>query len=188
MRRQRFVQVPARLQWFYDRTRGQKQRHAAHLFPFPTFGRYAVGMSKQFNIRSMLVVVAVLCVALALWVVPLERRRQAVAAIEALGGKVSYLHFPTASESLIPQSYLDDIYYVDFYGTKITDRELAELKSISSVQELRLQQTHVTDDGLAHLKGLTRLTTLDLAGCSQIEDAGLIHLPLPMTYAFPSGR
>ena len=45
----------------------------------------------QFSIRTLLVLVTLLCVALSLWIVPAERQRRAVEAIEKLGGIVFYV-------------------------------------------------------------------------------------------------
>lgn len=71
----------------------------------------------QFSMRTVLVVVGVLCVALSLWVVPAERQRRAVAAIEAPDGSVFYVDNQAASESFLttylrrwlPQDYLDEV-------------------------------------------------------------------------------
>lgn len=52
----------------------------------------------QFSIRTVLVLVTLLCVALSLWVVPAERQRRAVAAIEALDGTVYFGDKQAASE------------------------------------------------------------------------------------------
>ena len=51
---------------------------------------------------------------------------------------------------------------LDFAGTNLT--------------RLDLTQTHVTNAGLVHLAGLTRLTRLDLHYCDGVTDAGLAHL------------
>jgi hypothetical protein len=44
----------------------------------------------QLSLRTLLVIVTVLCVVLGMWIVPAERQRRAVAAIEAVGGSVEY--------------------------------------------------------------------------------------------------
>src|SRR5579863_1320552 len=45
----------------------------------------------QFSSRTMLAAVTVLCVCLSTWIVPAERKRRTVAAIEAIGGHVTYV-------------------------------------------------------------------------------------------------
>src|SRR5215469_3129191 len=82
----------------------------------------------QVSLRTVLVLVTLLCVALSVWVVPAERQRRAVKAIEALGGTVSYedIHSyyastqPTAESFLIsflrrwlPPDYLDEVKFVN---------------------------------------------------------------------------
>ena len=65
---------------------------------------------------------------------------------------------------------------VRFEGTQITDEGLVHLKGLSKLQLLDLDGTQVTDAGLVHLKGLTKLEHLYLEGCRDITDAGLMHL------------
>jgi hypothetical protein len=49
------------------------------------------------------------------------------------------------------------------------------LKRLSSLRYLSLDKAHVSDEGLAHLKGLTQLVYLSLLD-TQVTDAGLVHL------------
>lgn len=65
---------------------------------------------------------------------------------------------------------------LDLSQTKITDSSLAELKGIKSLVRLDLAKTNVTDLGLRELMGLTNLRTLNLIGCANVTDAGLIEL------------
>jgi hypothetical protein len=46
---------------------------------------------------------------------------------------------------------------------------------LTSLQELRLENTQVTDAGLAHLKGLTSLVALSLSN-TQVTDAGVADI------------
>jgi len=58
----------------------------------------------------------------------------------------------------------------------LTDDGLRYLGTLASVKHLDLyDQAAITDIGLGHLKGLTRLEVLNLGG-SQVTDAGLVHL------------
>jgi hypothetical protein len=50
---------------------------------------------------------------------------------------------------------------------------------LSLIRTLYLNDTKVTDSGLARLKGLTRLRTLNLAGTS-VTDAGIKELTLAL--------
>lgn len=57
----------------------------------------------------------------------------------------------------------------------ITDAGLAHLKGLTSLEWLGVHGGRVTDAGLVHLKGLTKLERLGLDG-SQMTDAGFEHL------------
>ncbi len=58
---------------------------------------------------------------------------------------------------------------------KITDSGLAHLKGLTKLEKLNLDGTKITDEGLAHLKGLTKLEWLHLYSTA-ITDEGLVHL------------
>jgi hypothetical protein len=46
--------------------------------------------------------------------------------------------------------------------TSITDAELVHLKGLTKLQTLNLYRTKITDAGLVHLRGMTKLKTLYL--------------------------
>ncbi len=64
---------------------------------------------------------------------------------------------------------------VYFQNTKVTDAGLEHLKGLTKLETLFLHKTKVTDAGLVHLKGLNNLTGLLLTG-TKVTDAGLVHL------------
>jgi hypothetical protein len=138
----------------------------------------------QVSLRTVLVLVTLLCIALSMWVVPAERQRRAVAAIEKLGGHVSYAaHNQAPGEASLvsllqrnlPKDYFDHVESVDLNSTRVTDAELAHLKGLTSLQQLFLDETQVTDAGLAHLEGLRGLQRLNVIH-TKITDAGLVYL------------
>ncbi|MBA2368359.1 MAG: hypothetical protein H0V82_04960 [Candidatus Protochlamydia sp.] len=62
-------------------------------------------------------------------------------------------------------------------SNKVSDQGLAHLKGLSALQTLSLDGcTKITDAGLAHINGLSGLKTLNLNKCRKITDAGLAHL------------
>ncbi|HVX15347.1 MAG TPA: hypothetical protein VHC22_29425 [Pirellulales bacterium] len=150
-----------------------------------------VVMPKQFSLRLMLTVVTAVCVALGVWIVPAERQRRAVAAIEAAGGGVRYVSrdsvagetFPIALlRRRLPRDYFDDVCGVrltsssDLLDTmRITDDVLTHLEPLRKLRRLPLNYTRITDAGLVHLQGLTKLRWLWLDN-TQVTDAGLVHL------------
>jgi len=60
-------------------------------------------------------------------------------------------------------------------GKQATDEDLAQLKNLPKISELNLANTAVTDAGLANIAGLTNLTHLHLEKTA-ITDAGLANL------------
>ena len=64
---------------------------------------------------------------------------------------------------------------VDLQDRQVTDAGLVHLEGMTRLKRLNLYGTKITDSGLAHLEGLTQLQTLDLA-YTTITDAGLVHL------------
>jgi len=59
---------------------------------------------------------------------------------------------------------------------QVTDAGVAHLQGFTRLQKLTLWETQVTDAGLVHLRGLTQLKKLELGFCPQVTDAGLEHL------------
>jgi hypothetical protein len=60
-------------------------------------------------------------------------------------------------------------------NTDVTDAGMSHLKGLTKLSALYLSQTQLSDTGLAHLKGLTNLSSLDLS-YTQVTDSGLPHL------------
>jgi hypothetical protein len=141
----------------------------------------------QFSLATMFVVLTVLCVGLALVVVPAERQRRAVAAIEAVGGRVGYFGLDQKASAAFPRpflrrwlsrDYFDEVEWVDLAGTKVTDTELAVVQVLTGLVGLTLDGTQVTDAGLSRLDGLKGLKKLWLFRneFTQVSDAGLAQL------------
>jgi hypothetical protein len=61
------------------------------------------------------------------------------------------------------------------HSAGITDAGLAHLKGLIHLSSLELANTPVSDDGSTHLKGLTKLVFLSLNN-TQVSDASLAHL------------
>ena len=60
-------------------------------------------------------------------------------------------------------------------GSQITDAELAQVKGLTQLENLSIEDTQVTDAGLEHIKRLTQLHSLSLEN-APITDAGLQHI------------
>jgi Leucine Rich repeat len=76
--------------------------------------------------------------------------------------------------------YVSEHYYRDFNavslrGPRVDDDTLRPIEGLGQVEELYLDNSGITDAGLARLRGLKHLKFLDLTG-TQVTDAGLVHL------------
>lgn len=109
------------------------------------------------SLRSLLLAITAVSVALAWYAHGTRQRRAAIAAIEAAGGKVRMA--PGSS------SWINDWFASDFRGR---------------VDSVDLKEANVTDELLAHLAVLSELQALDLSSTT-VDDDGLtkiVHLPL----------
>ena len=143
----------------------------------------------RFSVRGLIVVVLVLGAGFG-WLVRSARvQREAVAGIKREGGSVFYASGRAGSRTLTGQRPWVPLWLVSAIGVDYFDRAsvvyffkdgsdkgLAHVKDLRTLDSLVLLGTNVTDDGLAPLHGLTNLSNLCLSGCTQITDAGLVHL------------
>ena len=70
---------------------------------------------------------------------------------------------------------LGEIMEISLSGTPVTDAGLVHLKGLTKLETLWLGSTQITDGGLIHLTGLTKLKNLGLWDAS-VTDAGLVQL------------
>lgn len=139
---------------------------------------------RQFTLRELLAALTLACAALAFVIVPAERQRRAVAALETARGSVEYGEtgetlwefWPACSlRDSLPRDYFDCVIKLSFDSQEATDALLVHLPALMDLEELSLWGYDITDAGLIHLRGLRRLRYLDLDG-NPISDAGLAHL------------
>ena len=122
-------------------------------------------MSPQLHHLSLLLLVAVVAVWLALTVHSARKQREAVAAIEALGRSVGYVHVgyehgsnlppgPQWLRELVGDEYFVTIILVRLDSTQITDADLEHLKLAHERDDDHYQQHAAEkdhhDDGLFH--------------------------------------
>lgn len=152
----------------------------------------------QFRLKTLFIVVAVLCVPLA-WVgVRMNQKRHeraVIAELEQLGGMVMYEWQGKREDGVwqpenwrtgdppgplwIHQIFGDDFFshvvYVALLGSPANDDDLQMVATIRGLETLDLPFAEIGDAGLAHLKGLASLRCLDLSH-TDITDVGLGHL------------
>ena len=142
----------------------------------------------RFSVRAMIGVVLVVGCLLGWIVRSAHIQREAVAAIEAVGGNVEYDwddRTPFTLESQPPPvpRWLVDFLGVHYFGhisgvtlsPNATDTVFAQIGQLTKLKRLTAMRSSVSDAGLTHLDGLTELLSLDL-GRTRVSDAGLVHL------------
>jgi hypothetical protein len=124
----------------------------------------------RFSLRSLLVLVTVLCVWLGVKVNQARRQKEAVAALQELGATVTY-----AQHRVGPNAFNHDR-ELDVPGWL---RELAGDDFFQSVISLNVGQP-MSDAELVHLSALPEIEYMDLERAGRgVTDAGLAHLPRP---------
>lgn len=137
----------------------------------------------QFGLRSLLGLVTLAGIGMMLIVVPAQRQKWAVAVVRDLGGSASYEGevgvgpVPKRSwyRKLLGDDYFSSVIQIYLRNTKVTDAGVAQLKDLPRLKSLDLRDTQATDAGFAPLKGLIRLESLDLRG-TRVTDAVLAHM------------
>jgi hypothetical protein len=114
-----------------------------------------------------------------------QRQEEAVASLKTVGAQFKYDdEIPPFSGLWPPMSWLNrwlghdwaaSLVQVNLGRSRVNDDDLACFEKLSGVQFVWLQQTGVTNKGLAHLSGCTKLEELYLAN-TKVTDEGLAAL------------
>ncbi len=143
----------------------------------------------RFSVRGLVLLVLVIGAGIGWLVRSAHIQRDAVAAIEKLGGETHY-DWDWNNGKGIPDGaprapgWLVRLIGVDYFGHVAsvvlpdpTDAAIAQIGRLSRLEKLHLSldNTQVSDDALAHLSGLPNLSVLSLSG-THITDSGLAHL------------
>jgi len=129
-----------------------------------------------FAIPTAFLVVAVVGIQVG---VPIYRQRRAIATIERCGGGfILTRRGPPWLRSLFGDDWMesfDDVILVNLETEAANDSDLSCIASLTSVKEVRLINTQITDAGLVHLKRKTSLENVSLSE-SKVTNSGLRHL------------
>lgn len=79
-------------------------------------------------------------------------------------------------EELIHIKHLTGLLGINLQNTWISDVGMAHLSGFSNLSELKIDATYITNGGLAHLSNLSNLKKLSLKDINGVSDAGLQHL------------
>lgn len=111
--------------------------------------------------------------------IPIYREQAAIREIKRLGGWVETLQGgPGWLRSILGNDRMarfDNVFAVNLAGTPANDETCAHFAGTPKLRLLILDQTQITDAGLARLANLRNIVGLDL-GSTQITDAGLANL------------
>jgi Leucine-rich repeat (LRR) protein len=146
----------------------------------------ARGRRLQFSTRSLLLFMLLVCAGLVYLryardveraALDAERKEQARATLDqrTTAGRLFLSGHQFTPQELEYLSTLTHLTRLDLSGSSIDDGGLRRLRPLAKLEDLALQRTAVTDEGLVHLTSLTSLRRLDLDGC-EMGDAGLRHL------------
>ena len=144
----------------------------------------------RFSLRTLLVVITVLCVWLGFKVNAARRQKEAVDAILKAGGTVFYdfqrpanvVGVPVATEPpgarwlrrLLGDEYFEDVIGVGFSGVKKpTIDVLQQLSRLPKLETVNLSDTQVDDEGLRQFVRIGSLKTLQLEFCQNVTDKAL---------------
>ncbi|QDU44664.1 Leucine Rich repeats (2 copies) [Symmachiella dynata] len=116
--------------------------------------------------------------ALMVWL-PYHRNQTVIAEVRMLGGETqSQIIRPFWIPDAVDDEYLgafERVLTVDLAGTQVSDAGLKHLQGLTKLYVLSLGTTHVSDVELEHFRELTNLYDLRLSN-TQVSDAGLEHL------------
>jgi hypothetical protein len=144
----------------------------------------------QFSLGTLLLAITVFGVWFGVLVNRMRRQREAVAAIERLGGAVMYdydfdanhqqiKNGQPAAPAWLRKALGDDFFrrpvWIYLAGLNLKAGDLAPLENLSHLDWLYLGSCELPDAELAHCASLSKLRSLDIGGTS-ISDAGLAHL------------
>jgi Leucine-rich repeat (LRR) protein len=144
----------------------------------------------QFSLRTLLIVVALIAVAMGLLMRYVHQQRdlvrlekEAVAEIEKLGGSVDYADhaqpvlpsLPSWLQAIIGEEKFRPVSSIDLANTKFTEANLINLKKLTAPKILLIYHTKFNDADLAHVCELNTLEGLNLSD-THITSEGLVHL------------
>jgi hypothetical protein len=131
----------------------------------------------RFSLRALLVFVVLASVGMA-WVAAkmqqARQQREVVESIKKLGGGVRYDYHdgvcdpkehppvPAWLLAVFGDDFFAKVVGVGFFGTDISDDDLAVLEKLPHLEFVQLERVPITDEGLNHLKGLRNLRSLSL--------------------------
>ncbi|HVX63582.1 MAG TPA: hypothetical protein VHC19_23370 [Pirellulales bacterium] len=132
----------------------------------------------RFGLRTLLIAVTAVCLALGMVCDRAYRQKRAVDDILASGGRVSYREaggWLTLDRLWLGRDFFQPVTKVFWAGAAIEDDDLACIRALPGLDMLSLASTPVTDAGLMHLESLHAAVLIDLR-FTQVTDNGVARL------------
>ncbi len=131
----------------------------------------------QFTLRALLILTTVVAILVGWSAELVRRKREAVAAIEAMGGEAFWAEGDVTevwfSHSLVVQP--DGIVVVTDEPLTLTDDGMKYIESLPTIRDLRLCDVPITDAGLMRLHALKNLKWLHLEH-TRVTEYGIAEL------------
>jgi Leucine-rich repeat (LRR) protein len=140
----------------------------------------------QFSLRTMMVVVTLLCIWLGITANRANRQRRAVETITKAGGEVLYDYQtvtgarppgPEWLRTLLGENFFSEVAAVGLNQSHDPGEGLANVREMAHLQWLVVGGKGVTDARLVNIKPLIKLKYLDLS-TAKVTDVGFINLEL----------
>ena len=144
----------------------------------------------RFSLRTMMIVVTLLCIGMGVTAYRANRQRKAVETIKKAGGSVGYDYqtdgdgWPISGDPPGP-AWLRNLIGIDYFATVVSvtiksekgshDDSVAALAELPQLSSLDMRGKGITDSTLLQIKGFTLLNNLCLSR-TQVSDTGLLNI------------
>lgn len=129
----------------------------------------------QFRLGAMLIAMTVVCICLAFWqssIAPFREQKAGIAELTKLGATIQTRPAnPYWMEKFVGEEDFVRVESVDLTYKLIKNEDLALIRKIPGLKELRLQGCPITNDGLAQLRGIEKLERLTISNTTLTGEA-----------------
>ena len=134
----------------------------------------------RISLRTALLLFVLVSISVGVWSSRSIKQRKTVAAVEKLGGVVSYIdndpsRFTKTVAKWLGPDFAYDVWSVDLGGTEASDDDIRIFTNLPSVTTISLWKTAVSGDGIAYLIRLKKLHSLEL-GFTEVTNDSLSHV------------
>lgn len=132
----------------------------------------------RFSMRTLLIVMTLLCVGIGWKMNQVRNLRRAVAEAQRLGATISYFHELDATTSpaeppgpkwlrrIFGDDFFEEVDQIQIYNDQANDDTLALIAKLPRIRSLIVRSNAFTDKGLASLAGASELETLELTSAN----------------------